>query len=83
MFSLYLFPQFSQFIRRQACKILFIFYYMRITEVMQYIPDHVLDVSDSGCEPQKDAPSICILMCDGEKESCAKGLPRALSVNNA
>lgn len=50
---------------------------------MQYIPDHVLDVSDSGCEPQKDAPSFCILMCDGEKESCAKGLPRALSVNNA
>lgn len=40
-------------------------------------------LSDSGCEPQKDAPSVCILMCDGKKEWCAKGLPSALSMSNA
>lgn len=83
MFSVYLFPQFSPLSGDRLVIFLFVFYYLRITEVMQYIPDHVLDVSDSGSEPQKDAPSVCILMCDGEMDWCAKGLPSALSMSNA
>lgn len=49
---------------------------------IQYFPDHALDVSVSVLAPREEASSICILMCDGEKEWCAKDLLSTLTMSN-